>query len=265
MKLIAFTLDLEPEYAGLVNRQEIFNNPQRIEEALSFLSSFSIKITTFIVAELLESHPDIIKIFERYDCESELHSYNHDKNNKDVESEIKKAKQSYYNYFGKFPTGYRAPCGRIKNKDFFILEKQGFSYDSSIFPSYYPNPLKYLFFKRSPHYIKGSRLMEIPLTSITPLRFMLSLSYLKLLGINFYFRLFRMFGLPDFICFNMHLHDFIVCENSYKQLPAFWKLVYGRNKFSGLDFCSRFIKFIKREGYQICTMSETYQFYKKEL
>ncbi|MDD5617546.1 MAG: polysaccharide deacetylase family protein [Candidatus Omnitrophica bacterium] len=264
-KNFALTLDLEPEHAGLSPNYDIFRDKGKIEEILSLITSLGVKITVFIVGEIFDRRPDIIKIFEKYNCEFEIHSYSHNHANLSDREEIEKAKKMYINYFSKSPKGYRAPCGRISKETIALLEEYGFLYDSSIFPSYYPDPLHYLFCNRNIHYFHNSRIMEIPLTSITPFRLTLSLSYLKLLGLNLYFNLLKIFKLPDFICFNTHLHDFIVYEESLRKLPPFWKFVYSRNKLKGIDYSVEFIDFIKTQGYQFCFMSEIYEKYKNIL
>ncbi|MFA4889092.1 MAG: polysaccharide deacetylase family protein [Candidatus Omnitrophota bacterium] len=264
MKTLAFTLDLEPDYAGLVGGYKIFENTREIEEILARISSLGAKITVFVVGEIFEKYPHIIKIFEKFNCEFEAHSYTHNVDRPDIEDEISKSRQAYFNYFGKHPRGYRVPQGRVSDKTVRLLKKYNFLYDSSIFPSYYPNPFRYLFCKRCIYYTGNTDIVEIPFTSITPLRFTLSLSYLKLLGINFFLESFRLFGLPDNICFNTHLHDFIVKEESFSRLPKFWKFIYGRNKFKGIDFCTMFLEYAKDQGYRFKYMSKLYEAFVKD-
>ena len=211
-----------------------------------------------MVGEIFARFPHIVKIFQRYECEFEIHSYTHNPRAR-VAEEMTLAHQAYCNYFHANPSGFRAPQGRLAPEMVAAMQALGIRYDSSIFPSYYPNPARYLFMKRSPHRIKGTHLIEIPLTSITPLRITLSLSYLKLLGMKTFLLFFRMFQLPETICFNIHLHDFIVNEDSYAQLSPFWKFVYGRNKYAGLDFFESFLGFIKTKGYNFCFVSDIYK------
>ncbi len=264
LKKFAFTLDLEPEYAGNTYQYEIFKEPAKIDEFLSIMYDCGVKITVFTVGEIFERFPEIIEIFEKYDCEFEAHSYSHSLTAPDSDEEIEKSKSAYYNYFNKYPKGYRAPQGRITDSGIRSLEKNGFLYDSSIFPSYYPNPFKYLLCKRGIHYSNNSEIMEIPLTSITPLRLSLSISYIKLLGIDFIIKLCQVFKIPDTICFNAHLHDFIVNENSYSKLSPFWKFIFGRNKYKGIDYCVQFMEYIKKRGYRFCYMSEVYELNNKK-
>ncbi len=258
MKLFAFTIDLEADYGGVVNQYEIFKEPDKIEEILSSLNSLGVKITVFTVGEIFELFPAVIKIFEKYNCEFEPHSYSHNFNRPDSECEIEKAKTAYYNYLKRYPKGYRAPRGKISIDGIRLLEKHGFLYDSSIFPSYFPNPFRYLLCNRQIHYFGNSKVMEIPITSLSTFRITLSISFIKLLGLKFFLKL----SLPDIICFSSHLHDFIHNENSFAKLPPFQKLIYSRNKFGGIKYCLKFLEHVKQKGYKFCYMSEIYKLHK---
>jgi len=258
MKLFAFTLDLEADYGGVVNQYGIFKDLGKIEEVLSELNVLGVKITVFVVGEILELFPDVIKVFEKYHCEFEPHSYSHNFNNPDSEYEIERSKIVYFNYFKRYPRGYRAPRGKISDSGIKFLEKHGFLYDSSIFPSYFPNPFRYLFRNRRIHYYGNSKIVEIPFASVTPFRLTLSISYIKLLGVN----LFKKLSLPDVVCFDSHLHDFIINENSFNKLPLFQRLIYSRNKHKGVDYCIRFLEHVKQKGYKFCYMSEIYELFK---
>ncbi|MEM3101506.1 MAG: polysaccharide deacetylase family protein [Candidatus Nitrosotenuis sp.] len=257
MKLFAFTLDLEADYGGVVNQYEIFKDLANIDDVLSKLNDLGVRITVFVVGEILELFPETIKIFEKYNCEFEPHSYSHDFNNPDSESEIEKSKLAYFNYFKRYPAGYRAPRGKISESGIKLLEKHGFLYDSSIFPSYFPNPFRYLFSNRKIHYYGNSKIVEIPLTSVSPIRITLSASFIKLFGVN----LFKKLSLPNIICFDSHLHDFIINEDSFGKLPLFQKLLYNRNKYRGFDLCIEFIEHVKEQGYKFCYMSEIHEAY----
>lgn len=259
LKLFAFTMDLEYEYHGVIDEYKIFEGLHKIEEVLSILSSHDVKITVFVVGEIFERHPEVIRLFEKYDCEFEAHSYTHDFDEPDSEAEIVNARKAYFNYFKSDPKGYRAPRGKITDSGVAHLKRQGFLYDSSIFPSYFPNPFRYLLKNKKIHYYKDTGIMEIPISTVSPVRLTLSISYIKLLGINFFLRQ----SMPDVICFDTHLHDLIVDESSFKKLPFIWKLIYSRNKHSGTEFCVKFLEHIRQSGYQFCYMSELYNLHKK--
>ncbi len=265
MKLFAFTLDLESDYSGIIDQNGILKDLNKIDEVLSILVDLDVKITVFAVGRLFELFPEVIKLLEKYNCEFEAHSYSHDFSNPDSEFEIIKSKEAYFNYFKKYPKGYRAPRGKISRRGIKYLEKHGFLYDSSIFPYYFPNPLRYLFCNKEIHYLESSRIMEIPFTAITPFRLTVSVSYIKLFGVDFFIKLLKHFSLNPVICFDSHLHDLIHSESSYNSLPLFWRLMYGPNKLKGTEFCVKFLRHIKQMGYQFCYMSEIYEKNKKIL
>ena len=244
----------------MVDEYGIFQDTAKIEELLSTLTSFGVKVTAFAVGEIFERYPDVIKILEKYNCEIESHSFSHNFNHPDSDDEIVKSMRAFFNYFGKYPIGYRAPRGKISDSGIASLEKHGYLYDSSVFPSYFPDPFKYLFKNKEVHYYNDSNIMEIPFTSLSPARFALSISYIKLLGLNFYKRL----SIPDTVCFGSHLHDFIIQEESFDKLPLIWKLIYSRNKYSGADLCTKFLKHVKHKNYTFCYMSEIYSANKKD-
>lgn len=259
MKLFAFTLDLEPDYAGVLDQYRIFQEPEKVEEFLDAVSSMNVKTTVFTQGKIFEEFPDIIKLFEKYNCEFEAHSYSHDLKFPDSEYEISNAKKAYQNYFNKQPAGYRAPRGVISDAGIKTLAKHGFLYDSSIFPSFFPNPFKYLFHNKGMHNYGDSGILEIPFTVVSPFRITLSISYIKLLGINFFLRR----SLPDIICFDSHLHDFIISDYSFSRLPIFWKLIYSRNKYRGIEYCLKFFEHVKNKGYDFCFMSDIYKLHRE--
>ncbi|MBI5741722.1 MAG: polysaccharide deacetylase family protein [Nitrospirae bacterium] len=259
MKLFSFTMDLEADYAGVVGGYEIFKDLGKVEEILSALSSLDVKMTVFTVGEIFELFPNVVKLFEKYACEIEPHSYSHNFDVPDSEDEIARAKAVYLDYFKRQPRGYRAPRGKISDSGIKALERHGFSYDSSLIPSYFPNPFKYLLRNKNIHYYDNSGIMEIPFTSLPPFRLTLSISYIKLLGLDFYNRL----SLPEVACFGSHLHDFIINEKSFDKLPLIWKLIYSRNKYSGIDLCMNFLEGVVRKGYRFCYMSEIYDMHKR--
>ncbi len=259
MKLFAFSIDLEPDYASIINRYDIFRDTARIEELLSALTSMNIKITIFVLGEILEMFPDAIRVFEKYGCEFGLHGYSH-KLDTPIESEIKKGKAAFFEYFGKYPTGYRALRGKMTDKGIDILEKEGFLYDATIYPSFFPDPARGLFQDKNIHYYGNSNIMEIPCASVTPFRITFSISFMKLIGLGFYLKR----AMPDIISFETHMHDYIIDEDSFGKLSPLWRRIYGRNKYKGLEFTVQLVKHLRREGYRFCYMSEIYEMHKRE-
>ncbi len=263
-KKFAFTLDLEADHAGIGNTYHIFTQPDRIESVLRLLSSYQVKLTAFVVGELFERYPHIIELFARYDTEFELHSYSHKLDEPDSAAEIERGMVAYEAFLGRLPQGYRAPQGIITDAGLKRLVDYGFVYDASVFPSYFPKPWRYLLKKRAIHWHAEHPIVEIPFTSITPFRITLSLSYVKLLGYPAYQTMFQLFGLPDFICFDSHLHDFVSMDDSYQKLPPFWRAIYGRNRHEGMDICERLLLSVLERGYEFSFVSEVYQDFLKK-
>jgi hypothetical protein len=256
-KQFAFTLDLEATVSGVLDREYgIFGDPEKIENLLSYLRSEGVKISVFVVGEIFERYPQIIRIFEKFDSEFHCHSYSHDPQFPDSRDQIERAKSAFVKYFKNSPIGYRAPQGKISSEGIDTLEEYGFKFDSSIMPSYYPNPFKYLFKPSHPHFYKNRSLLEIPSTTISPLRLNFSISYVKLLGYLPYRLLLRLFPPSGVVVFGSHLHDFFLSDQEFKKLPFFWKVVYRRNRRRGIVLLKSIIRDFKKRGYTFVTMAD---------
>ncbi len=259
-KQFAFTLDLEAAVSGVLEREyTLFEAPDTIRRLLDLLKEEQVKPTIFVVGEIFERYPGIIRLFQEYECEFHCHSYSHDPACPDSEEEISKVKELYAGYFNEEPLGYRAPQGKISEAGIEALTKHGYGFDSSVVPSYYPNPFKYLFKNRHIHWHKGFNLVEIPLTSISPFRLTLSISYIKLLGYGVYRWLLKLFRVPRTIVFCSHLHDFFLSDEEMQKLPPFWKMIYSRNRGRGLELLRRIIVEFKQRDYEFVSMSEIYR------
>ncbi len=253
MKYVVFTLDLESDYSGHVSESYDAWNKRYIDELILFLHQENIPLTIFVVGKTLSEHPLIIKRLEKYTSDFHLHSYSHNLDAPDSREEIEKGIHAFRYYFKRKPKGYRAPEGRISESGWKILAENGIAFDSSIFPSFWPRP-RYLKYSREPFFVAGTSLLEIPFATVSPFRFIVSLSWMKLLGWKFYFVCISLFGLPDIVIFNIHLHDLWLLP-SYSTLPLHWRMVYGRNHTKSFAYMSKFLKFLRTHGYTGVTAS----------
>lgn len=255
-KKLCITLDLEPDYGGQAPTSYECWDIEKLDNFFAVLKKHKVKLTVFIVGHTLEEKHPLIQKFVDLNCEFALHSYAHLKNDPDSINEIRKGKIIFKRYFGKEPTGYRAPWGLISKKGLVNLSKEGFQYDSSIFPSFLPN-IKNFFSPREPHYIKGLSLLEIPFATLRFIRLTISLSWIKLLGWPL-FRFFLIFPKPHVLVFDSHMHDLITPQKKFTQLSSIWQKIYRRNKNEGIKLFERFIEYTEKKGYEMIFMKDVY-------
>jgi len=263
-RLFCLTMDLEAAVSGILEEDySILEDTSAIESFLDGLNQRGVPLTVFVVGEILERFPRVIEIFRKKGCEFHCHSHTHDPQAPDSEAEIAACREAFQRAFGHPPRGYRAPQGRISDSGVRHLEAQGFAFDSSVFPSYYPNPFRYLFRNRKPHYIRGGNLLEIPFTAISPLRVTLSISWIKLLGWRAYRSLLKISSLPGELVFGTHLHDFFLSRSQLSRLPRFWRFIYSRNRGRGEQLLYRALDYFQERGVEFTTISSIYKRYEK--
>jgi polysaccharide deacetylase family protein (PEP-CTERM system associated) len=139
MKYFFLSLDLEEWY-----HLEYFQkyNPAKTPLTINNLSSFfnlldkyNIKITVFVLGELIDSHIDLIIDINNRGHEIAIHGWDHNllpsKNTVDFINEIKRTKEYLESIIKKPLIGYRAPCFSLNNEKLEALMKIGIKYDSS--------------------------------------------------------------------------------------------------------------------------------------
>lgn len=99
------------------------------------LDNYEIKITVFILGELIEDHRELILEINRRGHEIGIHGWNHDllhaKENDEFIKEVIRTKNELENLTGQHVVGYRAPCFSMSNDKFDLLNSIGIRYDSS--------------------------------------------------------------------------------------------------------------------------------------
>jgi polysaccharide deacetylase family protein (PEP-CTERM system associated) len=139
MKYFFLSLDLEEwyhlEYFQKYN-PEI--KPLMINNLSSFfdlLDKYNIKITVFVLGEVIDSHIDLIKEIKSRGHEIAIHGWDHyllnGKNTIDFINEIKRTKEYLESIIKNSVIGYRAPCFSLNNDKLEALMKIGIKYDSS--------------------------------------------------------------------------------------------------------------------------------------
>lgn len=261
-KKICLTLDLECDY-GTVPSRKTYQCLEKIDDLIDILSSRDIPLTCFVQTSILQSHPHVIEKLKNIDVEFEPHSHDHiygDMHNGN--SDIVKSIEVYKEFFNKNPVGYRFPNGVIESSDYNVLEDMGIKYDSSIFPSWRPGHFNNTSQPIKSFYPENTSILEIPFTVLSSkIRIPIALSYIKLFG-PFYPALIEKLSLPNPIIFDFHLHD-LIDSNAYNDLPPFYKIIYGHNRYKGLHYLIRFIEHMQKENYNFIKMSDLFTSLKK--
>jgi len=252
-QLAIVTLDLEPDFDGLIPEAYRAWDERIIGKFLSTLKHFHVPLTVFVVGKSLPAKPAIVNQLKDWGAEFHLHSHIQKSVRADTFPEIDADLKAFTAFFGVRPAGYRAPEGRITLSGWRHLVRLGFRFDASVFPSFWP-ALNYLAYPRTPFRLLNGKLIEIPFATVSPARFIFALSWVKLLGWRWYRWLIALFGLPRVVVFNLHLHD-LVNLPSQRQLPLFWRLVYSPRQPEGIRLLPNILSELQEKGYVFITMN----------
>jgi polysaccharide deacetylase family protein (PEP-CTERM system associated) len=161
----ALSVDVEEYYDGLefeaaLPADERRQLPSRVERSveivLDVLARHSTRATFFIVGEVAEGHPGMVKRVARAGHEVACHGYRHKlvsrQNPGQFRSDVRRAKRAIEAIAGQSVIGFRAPnysIGPAQDWAYDILLEEGFLYDSSSYPVHhdrYGNPRAPRFF-----------------------------------------------------------------------------------------------------------------------
>ena len=104
-------------------------------DILNLLDKYNQKATFFIVAEIYNWYPEIIKNIKKQGHEIGYHTHTHlvVKNNELLEKELLLSKRFLKDFK---PKGFRAPLIYLREDAMKVLEKHGFTYSSSSYDEY---------------------------------------------------------------------------------------------------------------------------------
>jgi len=144
----AFTIDVEDGINISMRdnfRQEMEPTERvisNVDVILDICASNEVKATFFILGEVAEKYPDLVRRISKEGHEIGVHGYYHDQVFKltpaKFEEEMRRAKGLLENITGKEVPGHRAPAFSIGEQTAWalpVLAKCGFKYDSSIVPT----------------------------------------------------------------------------------------------------------------------------------
>lgn len=148
----AFTVDLEEwHHAELVRRKTAQTDPvDQVEEAvrpiLDLLAEAGVRATFFVVGQVMERHPDLIRRVRDLGHEIACHGMTHRPLYTMAEVEFERDLARFAELYAKVlgdgsPRGFRAPTfslGQDTRWALTVLKEFGYQYDSSIFPAKTP-------------------------------------------------------------------------------------------------------------------------------
>lgn len=229
-RIACVTLDLEADYAGMTGG-DCYGSLAATGAFERLIRESGARLTTFVTGFVLDNDFPLLARLKALGSRFETHTYSHPLARPAAEKivDIRKGILAYERYFGRRPTGYRAPQGLISMEEIRALAGEGIRYSSSIFPAWLPGRYNNLRFPAGPFVYAGEGLLEIPMSVVPRARLPVTASHLNLLGWPLYRMLFAAFGCPPLLNICTHLYDFADTD-SYARLPLKEKIGYARTR-----------------------------------
>jgi len=264
-KIACLTLDMESDYGDPDGRIRLLENPEYFERYASIIQKHNAKVTMFTVTSLFERFgKQFDRLANHIPLEYAAHSHTHDPYHAASRDEVEKSALVMKQVNSTGTLGYRAPIGQITQEGLTHLLDYGYQYDASLYTSYRPGKFGYhnLDKPNFPFRIThGDRsLVEFPFTSLSGVRVVFGLSYVKLVGWGLYSLIWRTFGLPDVALALSHPHDFYFHELAKFHPPSLEKLALSRNATRAFDYFERMVAGLKKQGYKLIFLSEALEF-----
>jgi len=258
-RIACLTLDVETDFHDPDGRIRLFDDASLLDRYTALVKKHNVKLTAFLVTSLLDKYgADYKKLAERIPVKFAIHSHAHDMSNPCSRADIEESVRAFHKFTGQNPIGYRAPVGQITREGMNTLLDLGFRYDSSIYPSVRPGRPGYnnLHLPVAPFRVtrEADSILEIPFASLSGVRLVFSLSYVKLFGWKVFEVLMKLFPLPDQIAVLTHPYDHyfhLLPENT----DGWEKLLLQRNAESAFDLLEKMIMFLRSQGYEFEFMS----------
>lgn len=215
------TIDLEYDFETDQTR----SITEILPKLLKVLDSCRIRATFFVLGEIAEKFPAVIKkIAKKHEIAS--HGYSHVRLDKldDAElwAQVSKSKNAIEK-LGIKCKGFRAPYFVTHPKLFAMLDKAGYEWDSSLQCSYFPGRYNHLLLKEKEFKIPGTKLTEYPVPNWTIFKFPpAGFSYYRL-----FYPVSKLFRAPYMI----YLHPCEFLDDSDVGIKSFFvKKLYNTNK-----------------------------------
>lgn len=244
---------------------------------LNLLKKFDVKATFFIIADMVDRYPEVMKKLKETNHEIAHHSLHHTipintktkemtQSKEDWEKELIRAKNILESYFDRKIIGYRAPGAYFADWMVPILIKNGFEYDSSLVSNsiYNKSNRDLSEFPKIPFYLnekfevledKENSILEIPWVSFKMGNYYLpggGAYFFRLFGVNYFIKMFQQhlqFGDGVFYIHSLDLSDEKFPMSNFRHRPFYWI-----NK--GKPTLNKLIKFINKYQSSFCSCGE---------
>jgi len=262
-KIACLTLDMEPDYGDPDGNIRLLENQDYFKRYTQIINKYNAKVTMFTVTSLFERFGEHFKrLGDHIPLELAAHSHTHDPNNGATREEVDKAAQVIRRVNGHSPLGYRAPYGQITKEGLGHLLDFGYDYDSSVYTSFRPGKFGYsnMHMPNSPFRVTrgDENLLELPFTSLSAVRIVFGLSYVKLLGWGIYSALWSLFGLPDVALSLSHPHDFYFDKLADFHPSSLERVALSRNASHAFDYYDKMVGKLEKAGYEFLHLSEIF-------
>ena len=245
-KLINLTFDLEEfdipeEYGQKVSHEDQMNVTRKgTEKVLALLDKYHVTATFFTTGNYARQNADLVKVISlKHEIAS--HALYHDPFYEFKESDLLESKQILESITGHEVTGFRMP--RLKPFNMARLLEIGYTYDSSLNPTYLPGRYNLLHENPLPNLKNG--LIELPCSTTPYLRFPLFWLSFKNLPIGLYATLCGL-TLRKLKSLMLYFHPWEFAEIGQYKLPGYVKSPDGDILLKKLEDLIVYLK--KRNG-----------------
>ncbi|MGA9212823.1 polysaccharide deacetylase family protein [Kaistella sp.] len=251
MVLLSFDIeefDMPFEYKGNISFEEQLSISRKgLQNILELLKKHGAKATFFSTVVFAENNKDLIVQLLEEGHELASHTWFHSKF--EIE-DLKKSREKLSELFNTDVTGLRMP--RMMKVDEKEVEKAGYSYNSSVNPTFLPG--RYNNLKVSRTYFNEGEVLQIP-ASVSP-NFRVPLFWLSFhnFPFSFYKKLAKdVLKKDNYLNVYFHPWEFAEIKDEKFKLPAFTTKNSGKEMVENFD---QFLFWLKNSGYQFGTFQE---------
>ncbi len=251
MVLLSFDIeefDMPLEYKGEIPFEEQLSISRKgLQNILQLLKKYDAKATFFSTVVFAENNQDLIVQLLHEGHELASHTWFHSKFEME---DLKKSREKLCELFNTKVTGLRMP--RMMKVDENEVEKAGYSYNSSVNPTFLPG--RYNNLKVSRTYFKEGKVLQIP-ASVSP-NFRIPLFWLSFhnFPLTFYKKLAKDVLKKDhYLNIYFHPWEFAEIKEEKFKLPGFTTKNSGEEMIKRFD---EFLSWLKKSGCQFGTFQE---------